>query len=193
MKKLLLMLTVVAFVAACNNTTQQQTEEKTEPITQIQLADFEKQAADLVSKKIEITAIVNHVCKHGGGKLFLVEGEVEESVKVVTGDKIASFNTDLEGHTIKVIGIVDELRIDEAYLQEWEAEIEAEKEHAESEEEKDHHGHSGKGEEADRGEHISDYESIANFRQQIAKSGTDHLSFYSIICEKYEIITPEEN
>ncbi|MCK5022311.1 MAG: hypothetical protein KAR54_03630, partial [Candidatus Pacebacteria bacterium] len=162
-----------------------------ETIIKVAFADFENSAANFINKKIEISAIVNHVCKHGGQKLFLVEGETEESIKVISGENLAAFNTDLEGNSIKVIGVVEELRIDETYLREWEAEIAAEIKHAE--EESDDHGHSEKGKEADLGEHVSSKESIANFRKEIAESGTDHLSFYSIICEKYEVITPDGN
>ena len=36
---------------------------------------------------------------------------------------MAAFNTELEGESLAVIGTVDELRIDEEYLREWEEEI----------------------------------------------------------------------
>jgi hypothetical protein len=195
MKKLFLMLVVFVFTIACNNTkTQKQTENSEAKISTIQLVDFEVQATDLVNTKVEITATVSHVCQHGGKRLFLVGTDTEESVKVVVGENMAAFNTDLEGNTLKVTGIVDELRIDEIYLAEWEREIMAAIEHQKGEAEHTGGEHSGssKGEEADQGTHVSDIESIANYRKQIAESGTDHLSFFSIVCETYEVVNPNE-
>jgi hypothetical protein len=196
MKKIFLMLIIVVFAFACNNPeTKDNTKSKVEEIAQVDVVNFEKMAVNLVGKKIEITATISHICKHGGKRMFLVDTETEESVKVVVGENMAAFNTDMEGNTVKVTGIVDELRIDEAYLLEWENEIQAEIEHEKSEAEHTGGGHvaGSKGEEADQGDHISAIESIANYRKEIAESGTDHLSFFSIVCEKYELVKPTEN
>ena len=197
LKKSLFVLLTSLIIVSCGNNAKKSEENKAEIIktTVITVADFEVGAGELAGKPVEITAMVNHVCQHGGKRMFLVSNDSEETVKIVTGEKLASFNTDLEGYTIKVKGIVDELVIDEEYLLEWEneliAELEREKSEAEHDGEGGHEG-SSKGEEADMGEHISGMEKIENFRQQIADSGTDHLSFYSIICEKYEKIETEK-
>lgn len=196
MKKIFFMLIVIAFAFACNNPKTQESKQTAEvEITKVEVVNFEERAINLVDKKIEITATISHICKHGGKRMFLVDTETEESVKVVVGENMAAFNTDMEGNTIKVSGIVDELRIDEAYLLEWENEIKAEIEHEKSEAEHTGGGHvaGSKGEEADQGDHISAMESIANYRKEIAESGTDHLSFFSIICEKYELVKPTED
>ncbi len=192
MKKLFLLFIVIALAFACNNTkTQKNTQSNEETITKIKLVDFTQNINNLIDKRVEITAMVKHVCGHGGKRMFLADADTEESIKIVVGENMAAFNTDLEGSTVKVIGIVEELRIDETYLLEWESEIEHEK----SDEMHDGDGHEAesKGEEADQGDHKSAIESIADYRKQIAESGTDHLSFYSIICEKYEVITSDEN
>ncbi len=196
MKKLFLMLIVIVFAFACNNPkTDKKTQTSEVDITKVEHANFEKAAINLVNKRIEITAMISHVCEHGGKKMFLVSEENEESIKVVLGENMASFKTDLVGNTVKIIGIVDELRIDEAYLVEWENEIQAEVEKEKTEAKSNVSGHTpgSKDEEADLGDHKDAKDSIADFRKQIAESGTDHLSFYSIICESYEVIKPSEN
>ena len=196
MKKITLMLTILAFTFACGNTKKDEKSKSTDvEITKVEHYNFEENASNLVNKRIEITATISHICKHGGKRMFLVDARSEESVKVVVGENMAAFNTDMEGNTVKVIGIVDELRIDEAYLLEWENEIKAEIEHEKSEAEHSGGGHvaGSKGEEADQGDHKDAMENIADYRKQIAESGTDHLSFFSIVCEKYELIKSSEN
>ena len=192
MKKILFLLIAITFVFACNNSENQSSEAE---IIKINLVNFEKNAVNLVNKKIEITAIVRHVCEHGGQRLFLVSEETEESAKVVLGKNVAAFKTDLVGNTVKIIGTIDELRIDETYLLEWENEIKAEIEQAKKEVEHTGGTHitESNGEEADQDDHKDAIENIADYRKQIAESGTDHLSFFSIICEKYELIKPTEN
>lgn len=196
MKKIILMLTILAFTFACGNTKKDEKTKSTDvEITKVEHYNFEENAINLINKRIEITAMISHVCQHGGKKMFLVSKENEESIKVVLGENMASFKTDLVGNTVKVIGIVDELRIDEAYLVEWENEIKAEIEKAKTEAMNNSSGHvaGSKDEEADQGDHKDAEESIADYRKEIAESGTDHLSFFSIICEKYEVIKPSEN
>ena len=195
MKKTFLLITLLVFTLACTNKTKETTQNNEVIITKIQLANFDQSVSNLINQKIEITATISHICKHGGKRMFLVDANSEESVKVVVGKNMAAFNTDMEGSTVKVIGIIDELRIDEAYLLEWEAEIAAEIEHEKSEAEHTGGGHvaGSKAEEADQGDHIDAIESIANYRKEIAESGTDHLSFFSIICEKYELVKPIDN
>lgn len=196
MKKLILILTVLTFTFACGNTkNKKNAKNKLVEITKVEHVNFAEKAINLVSKKIEITAMISHVCEHGGKKMFLVSKENEESIKVVLGKNMAAFKTDMVGNTVKVIGIIDELRIDESYLLEWENEILAEIEKAKTEAVNNASGHiaGSKDEEADQGDHKDARESIADYRQEIAESGSDHLSFFSIICEKYELIKPTEN
>jgi len=196
MKKIFLLLIVIVFAFACNNTkTNENNQSSEEVIIKVEHANFEEAAINLVNKRIEMTAMISHVCEHGGKKMFLVSEEKEESIKVVLGENMAAFKTDLVGNTVKVIGIVDELRIDEAYLVEWENEIEAEIEKEKTEAKSNVSGHTpgSKDEQADLGDHKDAKDSIADFRKQIAESGTDHLSFFSIICEKYEVIKPTDN
>lgn len=194
MKKLIIVIAIVAISAACNLKTEKKAENTEAKTTKVEFADFIKDPSPFVGKKVEISGIVAHVCKHGGQKLFLVYGENEERIKVVTGENMAAFSTDLEGSTLKVIGVVEELRIDETYLQEWEKEITEGHSHAKGEEEEntDEHAHGEKGQAADQGEHLGDQQSITNYRKQLAESGKDHLSFYSVVCEKYEIKTEEK-
>ena len=214
-KKVLILSVFAVFFASCNNTQNpsndtESTEQdiNTELVT-LAIVDFDEQAANYVGKEVQLSGLVNHTCKHGGKRMFIIDEETEQTVKIEAGENITSFDAELEGSEVIVTGIINELIIDEAYLLEWEAEIEEEInnpteeveeiEHAEGEEEAEHaegegeheHAGGGLGEKADMGEHISGLEKIENYRNQIKESGKDHLSFYSIECISFEIIPIE--
>lgn len=196
-KNVLFIMMISAILFACG--TQQQEEKQvteTEDVTNmipvsVTVAEFDNKAGELIGKVIEIEGTVDHVCQHGGQRMFLVDEGTDGRVKVVTGEEMASFNTDLEGSDVNVKGIVEELRIDEDYLVEWENELlmeanETMEEEGEHQEGGAHEG-SKHGEDADMGMHIEGMEQIENFRNMIKESDKDHLSFYSIVCMKYKV------
>lgn len=198
MKRVLLSIIALVFIfTACenqsNSNSDQAVNEETiiEEVAVIDLNEFDLKAADFVEKQVKFTGTVDHVCKHGGQKLFVVSEESDTRIKIVTGENMAAFNTELEGETVEVVGIVDELRIDEEYLREWEEEL---KNEVEEENEAMHTGEQ-KGD-AHEGDHEEDHSSaikqIDNLRQQLIESGKDYLSFFSVICVDYEVVTVEE-
>lgn len=198
-KNLLLIALVSALFVSCAGTANQEEqaaeskqETTMEPVA-VSVADFENKAGETVGQTVMITGTVDHVCQHGGKRMFLVDQGTDGRIKVVTGENMASFNTDLEGNDVKVIGTVDELRIDDAYLVEWENELMMESD-AKMKETSDGSGHEGseKGEEADQGEHIAGMEQIANYRKEMEEKGVDHLSFYSIVASEYEVVEEPE-
>jgi hypothetical protein len=100
----------------------------------------------------------------------------------------------LEGSDIQVSGIIQELIIDEAYLSEWEQELNEEINDTEVVSDTtavSNHEGGGLGAAADQGTHLPAMETIAEYRKQIAESGKDHLSFYSVECIAYEVISAD--
>ncbi len=200
-RKLFALALISLIFVACgsNDKKEQQSNDEanvTEETTVITVKDFEDQVAELIGKKIKIEGTVNHVCQHGGGRMFLVTEDAEGRVRVNKGEEIPAFNTDMEGKDVVVIGIVDELVIDEKYLSDWEQELMMhEEEHAEGQGKGlgEGSGHEGTkmGEDADQGTHTPGMKQIEKYRQRIKESGKDKLSFYSITCKEYEIL--EEN
>ena len=109
----LVLLALVAF--ACNT---QQKDENTVFTVNSLLAEADAH----IDSVIFIEGLVSHVCKHGGEKLHLMDVD-STNIRVDAGDKIVKFDETLEGSTVIVEGYLRELRIDEEYLQEWEAEL----------------------------------------------------------------------
>lgn len=195
MKNYLFIIIVLAlFTASCENNSNNKSTDKAskqmvivDQITPISVAEFEDKAGDFVGKKVKLTGTVDHICKHGGQRLFLVSEESDARIKVTPDEEIAAFNADLEGSGVIIIGIVEEQRIDEDYLREWEEEIRSGSEMADDKGEGSHLG--GKVEKGGEGADIAEeMEKINNLREMIKESGKDHISFYSVICTEYDVV-----
>jgi len=196
MKNLFLALvTISLFTLSCGNATKDDaTKTDTATALTFDVDSLINNLDSLVGKTVKVSGTVDHVCKHGGKRMFLFNADPENRIKVVVGDEQSSFDAGWETSDVTVEGIVEELRIDEKYLVEWEAEIAAEETTTEksstekSEEDKDANAHAGgKGESADMGKHTEAYDQIKEYRAQIAQSEKGYLSFYSIKSNK---VTP---
>lgn len=119
-KKIFLISAVVLIFAACNDESNNSDEMNDSSIVsgseipELLLTDFESAAGEYVGKEIKISGIVDHVCKHGGKKILLVDGD--HSLHVFNDER---YDEELSGSEISLIGIVEEEKIDEAYLTEW--------------------------------------------------------------------------
>lgn len=228
-KKISIALLAVIALIACNNTKQPAEEE----IAQITVQEFMDNAAAYIDKQVKIEGTVAHTCRHGGKKMFIFDENDEQSIKVTASDKIPQFDQSLEGSDVVVTGIVKELRVDEKYLDEWEAELMAadadkvEKEECEEGGEKGEECEEQKAEneenaevaetneteteEAVEGEkkescpeedgtaetldtdnhHGKAYPQVEELRQELAESGKEYLSFFSLEAVSVEEKTAE--
>lgn len=198
MKNLLLVITIIAlFTTSCENkqTSKQETAKQevvVEQITDINIDDFDSLVGTLVNKEIKFTGVVDHICQHGGQRMFIVSPNSDVRIKVTTGEDMAAFPSDMEGSNLIVSGVIDENRIDENYLKEWEEEIKAEEaNHVEEGENQHEEGIEHNGEGQDHHDKSSATEQIEDFRKQMKETGKDHLSFYSVTCTEFKVIDSE--
>jgi hypothetical protein len=119
MKNVFILLAVISLSVSCNNNDNAKKDstdslklEKKE-ITEIKLTEFESKAGGFIGKEVKITGVVDHVCKHGGKKFLLVDGD--KSLHVFNDNK---FEETLSGSKVTVTGIVEEEKIDSAYIAE---------------------------------------------------------------------------
>ncbi len=96
-KKLLFIAICIGLFVSCNN----QNEEKATAVT---TSEFATLAENMVDQRVSIEGTVLHVCKHGGKKMFISD----DRVKIIASESIAAFDTELEGSTVVVEGIVRE-------------------------------------------------------------------------------------
>ncbi len=156
---------------------------------EIAVEDYLANPESFVGKELTMTGTVVHICKHGGKKLFIIGKDPQKRVKFTAGKEMAAFDIKLEGSPIKITGIVEETRINEAKLDEMEKNVKAEKGHDEKEHkevknpdakpEGDDHHHASKD---DQLKHI------AKMREQIKKSEKGYLSSLTLACVRFEVL-----
>ena len=147
-----------------------------------------EKAAGLVEQTVVIEGVCTHTCSHGAKKMFLVGSDDSKTLRIEAGE-LGAFDTKVVNNVVTVKGIIKEERIDEAYLQDWEARLKAQTE--------EKHGNGeGEGgcdtEKNARGETANTTEGrIADFRAKIAaekeKTGKEYLAFYHVVANSYEI------
>ncbi len=162
-KKLAFFVAIVLVFAACKSTNENQdvvnSDTTVVQIPNIPLEDFDSLAGEFVEMQVQVSGIVDHVCKHGGKKLLLVNQDGTADVHVETE---TPFNDSLVGSEVTVTGIVTEFKVDEAYCQQLEGD--------------DIDSHS----DGDNDMHDQKAQQAQFFRDSMQKAGVDHLSFYSI-------------
>jgi hypothetical protein len=173
-KKLLPLLMLVLFAtAACNRGAKDAGTKAKNDTTVLAVLTFEKQADSCIDKPVIIEGTVLHLCKHGGKRMFLVDGTDSVRVEVTAGEKIVKFDDALVGSRVRVWGTMREERIDAKYLNEWEAEVK-------KPEENHNVGlHTGAKGHEDQGAKEK-LEQISALRDDLKRSGKDHLSFFSV-------------
>ena len=112
MKKIVFLLALTISFISCKTETKNVEgvkETKAIEIPMLAIGEFDSKAGEFVNKEIQISGIVDHVCKHGGKKILMVndEGDVH-----VTSDE--RFDEALVGSEITLTGVVVEERIDES-------------------------------------------------------------------------------
>ena len=147
-----------------------------------------EKAADLVEQTIVLEGVCTHTCSHGAKKMFLVGSDDSKTLRIEAGE-LGAFDTKVVNNVVTVKGTLKEERIDEAYLQDWEARLKAQTEEK-------HGTGDGEGgcdtEKNARGETANTTEGrIADFRAKIAAekeaTGKEYLAFYHVVANSYEI------
>lgn len=173
-KNIIALLLIVGLFSSCCESTNdgEETNQETAQISaaeipSVKIGTFDAEAGNYVDQEVKVSGIVDHLCKHGGKKLFMVSDDGDLHV-----ESDERFDEKLSGLDITVFGIVREFRVDEAYC------LKMEEDNIQSHK---------------TGETEDDlYESkmgqIQFYRDSMSTAGTDHLSFYSI-----EYISHEEN
>lgn len=181
MTKTALTLIIIALMAfsACNRGAKETTGENKSDTAILTVATFDTSAYNYVDKPVIIEGTVLHTCKHGGKRMFLVDGTDSIRVEITAGPEIAKFDDQLVGSRVRVFGILKEERIDEKYLNEWENEV---KKPVENHDAGVHSGAKGHEDQS-----ASDkLEQINSLREDLKNSSKDHLSFFSIEASKFE-------
>jgi hypothetical protein len=180
-KKMFLFLMTAMMLASCGSSPEQAKTEVVE-VVKISVDDFWNNPGTFVGQEVMIEGVVLHVCQHGGKRMFIAGSDPDERLQIRPGDDMQPFSVKMEGSFLEIRGIVDELRIDEPYLVSWENELIADNPDSEL---KIHRGEEGHEHHHDDEDHEYEWRQIKRYRELIAESGDDHLSFYSVIAGSF--------
>ena len=190
-KSFLILATALVMVACGGNTSNKSNNEEAEAVaataTAMDIDALLASAEELAGKEVEIEGICTHICSHGGRKIFLMGSDDTKTIRIEAGE-LGAFDQKCVNSIVKVKGILNEERIDEAYLKQWEAlnAANAAEEHGD--------GEGGcSTEKAARGETGNTVEErIVGFRARIAErkasEGKEYLSFYFVLATAYEVV-----
>ena len=179
-KKIALGLFALSLLFACNTDGKKDQKEEKVEIPQVSITDLLENADQYVDQAILMTGTVDHVCREGGKKMFLIDENPDSRIKVTPGKNMPSFDVELEGNDLLVEGVLQVLVIDEDYLAKWEEELQT-KHNAEEE----GHAQTEHGEEADQGLHVGDKQQIDTYRKMLEESGEEKITFYTVECKKF--------
>ncbi len=209
MKKVFFYLLLAVTFTACNNetATTDASDENAVETTQegISIDNLLDNIETMVGQEVTVFGTVDHVCKHGGGKMVVYTADPENGIHIDATDESGKFRADeLMDEMVAIVGTVDEFVVDDGYIAEKEAKLEemkAEKSDDAEEVEDEHEGeklHKGNAPDND-GKHKKQIKGLEN---QIASlkaeldtaraNGKDHLSFYSVKCISYKVVESDE-
>ena len=191
-KKLTSAIAIVAMTfigTSCGNKQQKSASEVTteqSASSALEIDSLLANAENLAGQEVTIEGVCTHTCKHGAKKIFLMGSDDTQMIRVEAGT-LGAFDPKCVNSIVRVTGTLKEQRIDEAYLQNWEAQLKAQAA------EKHGTGEAGcDSEKKARGETAnSPGARIADFRAKIAdrkaETGKEYLSFYFMEANSYEV------
>lgn len=191
-KKLTIALAIVVMTligTSCGNKQQKSASEATteqSASSALEIDSLLANAESLAGQEVTIEGVCTHTCKHGAKKIFLMGSDDTQVIRVEAGT-LGAFDPKCVNSIVRVTGTLKEQRIDEAYLQNWEAQLKAQAA------EKHGTGEAGcDSEKKARGETANSPEArIADFRAKIAdrkaETGKEYLSFYFMEANSYGV------
>ncbi|MBU8892383.1 MAG: hypothetical protein KOO66_06365 [Bacteroidales bacterium] len=180
-KKVLGILAITGLLISCGNKEQKKEACCDKEITKVTVDQVMADIQSFVDKDVVITGMVNHVCSHGGKRMFIIGENPDVAIKITPNDAIGVFEKELEGSSVIVKGTVKELRIDEAYV------VGLEKELAEGMESEAIHDHSAGTHDEEEDEEKERDAQIEAMRTQISESDDGYYSQFWIEATKLEV------
>lgn len=161
MRSLMIAFALMFALISCKDTGKKTSEadvvaEEVYEVPTITIGEFNSDAGKYLDKEVKVQGIVDHVCKHGGKKIFFVDDDQDLHINSET-----RFEEDLNGSKLLVTGIVREFRVDEAFCLQME--------------EDNIQNHT---DDPEKFEHKK--ETIKYYRDSMTMASSDHLSYYSL-------------
>ncbi|MCK5028983.1 MAG: hypothetical protein KAR57_05060 [Bacteroidales bacterium] len=180
-KKVLGIVAIAAIMVSCANKEQKKEACCDKDVTKVTVDQVMADMQAYVDKDIVIVGTVNHVCSHGGKRMFIMGEDPEVAIKITPSEEIGVFEKELEGSHVIVKGILKELRIDEAFV------VNLEKEIAEGSDSEAIHDHSGGTHDETEEAKEEKKQQIDAMRKQISESENGYYSQFWVEASKFEV------
>ena len=171
------LLAVALIGTSCGNKQQKSSSDTTtEQATSsaLEIDSLLANAESLAGQEVTIEGVCTHTCKHGARKIFLMGSDDTQVIRVEAGT-LGAFDPKCVNSIVRVTGTLKEQRIDEAYLQNWEAQLKAQA--------AEKHGDGEAGFVSEK----KAREETAKIADRKANSGKEYLSFYFMEANSYEV------
>jgi len=166
-------------MASCSPT-QKKVETATDSLKEtVSIDSLIKHPEAYIGSSVTVKGIVFHTCRETGKKMFIYRSNSDSTLKVVASDSIKIFDKSLEGTNVIVKGILQEQKVDAAFIANMEKRAMANSSTVAEKKEKvagEAHLHEGMG----------SMKQVEALKKQLNDSGKDHLSFYSLVAWKIE-------
>lgn len=173
-----LAMAAVVMLVACNKKNE------------INVSQFETEAAKFLEKEIVIAdGKVDHVCMHSNKKMTLTDAKGELKITCLAGKELGKYDTAVTGKNVKVVAIVKEQKLDEAYFNKWEQSLKEELAALMDTTKKEIETHQHK--EVDANHHHSSFDDtlkIKKYREEIKTNGKGYISKYYLEAKNVEIL-----
>ncbi|MDE5637882.1 MAG: hypothetical protein K2I43_07730 [Alistipes sp.] len=184
------LVVAASLAAACGNNRQNRTAETSEATAReyvMEVDDLLASAEEMAGSEVVFEGVCTHACKHGATKIFLMGSDDTQIIRVEAAE-LGSFDTKCVNSVVRVTGTLREQRVDEAYLQQWEARLaaNADKQHGTGEAGCDTEKKARRETAATPAERIADFR--AKIAERQAACGKAYLSFYYVDAAAYEIL-----
>ncbi len=118
MKKILLLLAVAFALCSCGGNNQKNNSQAEGAMGDAEIIDvcidsLIANPALYNAKTIRFTALVDHVCKHGGQKFTAVGTIPQKTIKVMGSEAVPSFEETINGAKVEVVGLVKTMAIEQ--------------------------------------------------------------------------------
>lgn len=108
MKNLFVIALFSFFLFACGNSKKGQAivaEQDPQTIV-LSVDELYANAAEMVDKEVVVKGTVMHVCKHGGGRCFMMGSNEDINIRIEAGEKIGAFDQEQMGSDLEITGIL---------------------------------------------------------------------------------------
>lgn len=183
-KNVLGLLIVAALVFSCGTKEKKNDEASTEKETTILTVDqIMADIENFVEKDVVVKGLVNHVCSHGGKRMFILGENPDVALRITPNNNLGVFEKELEGSTVIIHGVLKELIIDQNYINQLEKEI------AEGADNEALHDHSGGDHDEDEETEVdsSKIKQIEMMKAEIAEAEKGYTVQYWIEASKVAI------